>query len=181
MNKSKIRNKILKLRKNNTNKNFKINLNKFLSFLKINRYNFKNLGGYYPSNFEIDDLEILELLEKKKFKISLPIIKKNNQMDFFKWSKNDPLKINKYGIPEPISSKIFYPDILLIPLVGYDNHLNRLGYGGGFYDRYIEKIEKIKKVIKIGLAFSYQRLKSVPINQNDKKLDFIITENEILK
>ena len=181
MNKSKIRNKILKLRKNNTNKNFKINLNKFLSFLKINRYNFKNLGGYYPSNFEIDDLEILKVLEKKKFKISLPIIKKNNQMDFFKWSKNDPLKINKYGIPEPISSKIFYPDILLIPLVGYDNHLNRLGYGGGFYDRYIEKIEKIKKVIKIGLAFSYQRLKSVPINQNDKKLDFIITENEILK
>ena len=181
MNKSKIRNKILKLRKNNTNKNFKINLNKFLSFLKINRYNFKNFGGYYPSNFEIDDLEILKVLEKKKFKISLPIIKKNNQMDFFKWSKNDPLKINKYGIPEPISSKIFYPDILLIPLVGYDNHLNRLGYGGGFYDRYIEKIEKIKKVIKIGLAFSYQRLKSVPINQNDKKLDFIITENEILK
>jgi len=66
-------------------------------------------------------------------------------------------------------------------LVGYDNRLNRLGYGGGFYDRYIEKIEKIKKVIKIGLAFSYQKLKSVPINQHDKKLDYIITEKEILK
>ena len=66
-------------------------------------------------------------------------------MDFFKWSNNDPLKINKFGIPEPISSKKFYPDILLVPLVGYDNHLNRLGYGGGFYDRYIEKIEKIGK------------------------------------
>ena len=69
-------------------------------------------------------------------------------MDFFKWSNNDPLKINKFGIPEPISSKIFYPDILLVPLVGYDNDLNRLGYGGGFYDRYIEKIEKTKKIIK---------------------------------
>jgi 5-formyltetrahydrofolate cyclo-ligase len=181
VNKFKIRSKILKLRKNNTNKNFKINSNKFFSFLKINKYNFKNLGGYYPSNFEIDDLEILELLEKKDFKTSLPIIKKNNQMDFFKWSNNDPLKINKYGIPEPVSSKLFYPDILLVPLVGYDNDLNRLGYGGGFYDRYIEKIEKFKKVIKIGLAFSYQKLKSVPINQYDKKLDFIITEKEILK
>ncbi|MDA9643735.1 5-formyltetrahydrofolate cyclo-ligase, partial [Candidatus Pelagibacter sp.] len=53
--------------------------------------------------------------------------------------------------------------------------------GGGFYDRYIEKIEKIKKVIKIGLAFSYQKLKNIPINHNDKKLDFIITEKEILK
>jgi 5-formyltetrahydrofolate cyclo-ligase len=181
VNKFKIRSKILKLRKNNTNKNFKINSNKFFSFLKINKYNFKNLGGYYPSNFEIDDLEILELLEKKDFKTSLPIIKKNNQMDFFKWSNNDPLKINKYGIPEPVSSKLFYPDILLVPLVGYDNDLNRLGYGGGFYDRYIEKIEKIKKITKIGLAFSYQKLKRVPINQHDKKLDFIITEKEILK
>jgi 5-formyltetrahydrofolate cyclo-ligase len=102
-------------------------------------------------------------------------------MNFFKWSKNDPLKINKYGIPEPVSSKIFYPDILLVPLVGFDNDFNRLGYGGGFYDRYIEKIEKIKKVIKIGLAFSYQKLKNIPINHYDKKLDFIITEKEILK
>ena len=102
-------------------------------------------------------------------------------MDFFKWSKNDPLKINKYGIPEPVSSKIFYPDILLVPLVGYDNDLNRLGYGGGFYDRYIEKIEKIKKVIKIGLAFSCQKIKNIPLSKYDKKLDFIITEKEILK
>ena len=92
MNKSKIRNKIIKLRKNNSNKNFKISLDKFFSFLKISKLNSKNLGGYYPSNFEIDDLEILELLEKKDYKISLPIIKKDNQMDFFKWSNNDPLK-----------------------------------------------------------------------------------------
>ena len=181
MNKSKIRKKILKLRKNNLNKNYKIVPSIFFSFLKTIKCDLKNLGGYYPSNFEIDDLKILELLEKKDFKVSLPIIRKNNQMDFFKWSNNEPLKINKYGIPEPISSKILYPDILLVPLVGFDNDLNRLGYGGGFYDRYIEKIQKIKKVIKIGMAFSYQKLKSVPINQYDKKLDFIITEKEILK
>ena len=181
MNKSQIRKKILKIRKNNFNKNLKINISNFISFLKLNTDSVNNLGGYYPSNYEIDDLEILDLLEKKNFKISLPIIRKNNQMDFFKWSNNDPLKINKFGIPEPISSKKFYPDILLVPLVGYDNDLNRLGYGGGFYDRYIEKIEKIKKVIKIGLAFSCQKIKSIPLNQYDKKLDFIITEKEILK
>jgi len=180
VNKSKIRNKIIKLRKNLHNQKLKISPVNFFSFLKINKYKFKNIGGYYPSNFEIDDLEILELLDKKNYKISLPIIKKNNQMDFVKWSKNYPLKINKYGIPEPVSSKIVYPDILLVPLVGYDNTLNRLGYGGGFYDRYIEKIEKIKKVIKIGLAFSCQKLKTVPINQYDKRLDFIITEKKIL-
>ena len=119
--------------------------------------------------------------EKKKLNISLPVIKKNFNMDFYKWSFLDPLKVNKYGIPEPVSSKILYPDILLVPLVAYDKNLNRLGYGGGFYDRYIEKIEKIKKVIKIGLAFSYQKIKNLPINQYDKKLDFIVTEKKILK
>jgi 5-formyltetrahydrofolate cyclo-ligase len=181
VNKSQIRNKIIKIRKKKFNKDLKINLGKFISFLKIDKLNFKSIGGYYPSNYEIDDLDILDLLEKKNFKVSLPIIKKENQMNFYSWSRNDPLKINKFGIPEPVSSKIFYPDILLVPLVAYDVSLNRLGYGGGYYDRYIEKIEKVKKVVKIGLAFSFQKISSIPINQYDKRLDFIITEKEILK
>ncbi len=181
MNKFQIRNKIIKIRKKKFDKNLKIDSNKFISFLKINRLNLKNIGGYYPSNYEIDDLDILDLLEKKNFKILLPVIKKDNQMSFYSWSKNDPLIINKFGIPEPAQSKIFYPDILLVPLVAYDNRLNRLGYGGGYYDRYIEKLEKIKKVTKIGLAFSFQKISSIPINQYDKKLDFIFTEKEILR
>ena len=181
MNKSQIRNKIIKIRKKKFNKDLKINLGKFISFLKIDKLNLKIIGGYYPSNYEIDDLNILDFLEKKNFKVSLPIIEKENQMNFYKWSNKDPLKINKFGIPEPVSTKIIYPDILLIPLVAYDSNLNRLGYGGGFYDRYIEKIEKIKKVIKIGLAFSFQKISSIPINQYDKRLDFIVTEKEILR
>ena len=80
-----------------------------------------------------------------------------------------------------IKSKIFYPEILFVPLVGYDDNLNRLGYGGGFYDRYINRIEKNKKITKIGLAFSYQRLKKIPTSEHDKKLDFIMTEKGILK
>ena len=157
-----------------------IQINLFL-FLKKKRLNLKNFGGYYPSNYEIDDLNVLNLLEKKNFKVSLPIIKKDNQMNFCSWSRGDPLRVNKFGIPEPVSSKIVYPDILLVPLVAYDNNLNRLGYGGGYYDRYIEKLEKFKKVIKIGLAFSFQKISSIPINQHDKRLDFIITEKEILR
>tara|TARA_Y100000741_G_scaffold276379_1_gene216273 strand:+ start:283 stop:828 length:546 start_codon:yes stop_codon:yes gene_type:complete len=179
--KSEIRNKIIKIRNKQFDKNLKIDTDKFFSFLKINKLNLRNVGGYYPSNYEIDDLELLVLLKKKNFKVSLPIIKKNNQMNFYSWSRNDPLKINKFGIPEPLASKIIYPDTLLVPLVAYDSHLNRLGYGGGYYDRYIEKLEKIKKVIKIGLAFSFQRISSIPINQYDKRLDFIVTEKEILK
>ena len=179
--KSQIRNKIIKVRNKKFDKNLKIDLDKFISFLKIKKLNSKNVGGYYPSNYEIDDLELLVLFKKKNFKVSLPIIKKNNQMNFYNWSRNDLLKINKFGIPEPLASKIIYPDILLVPLVAYDGHLNRLGYGGGYYDRYIEKLEKIKKVIKIGLAFSFQKISSIPINQYDKRLDFIFTEKEILK
>ena len=181
MNKFQIRNNIIKIRKKKFDKDLKINLGKFISFLKINKLNFKSVGGYYPSNYEIDDLDILDLLEKNFFKVSLPIIKKNNQMNFYRWSRNDPLKINKFGIPEPLSSKVFYPDILLVPLVAYDSSLNRLGYGGGYYDRYIEKLDKIKKVIKIGLAFSFQKISSIPTNKYDKKLDFIVTEKEILR
>jgi 5-formyltetrahydrofolate cyclo-ligase len=181
VNKSQIRNKTLKIRKKLFDKDLKIDSDKFISFLKKNRLNLKNFGGYYPSNYEIDDLDILDLLEKKNFKVSLPIIKKDNQMNFCSWSRGDPLRVNKYGIPEPVSSKIFYPDILLVPLVAYDNNLNRLGYGGGYYDRYIEKLEKFKKVIKIGLAFSFQKISSIPINQHDKRLDFIITEKEVLR
>jgi 5-formyltetrahydrofolate cyclo-ligase len=179
--KSQIRNKIIKIRKKKFDKNLKIDLNNFISFLKIDKLNLKNIGGYYPSNYEIDDLDILDLLEKKNFKVSLPIIKKDNQMNFYNWSRNDPLKINKFGIPEPVSSKIFYPDILLVPLVAYDSSFNRLGYGGGYYDRYIEKIENVKKVVKIGVAFSFQKISSIPINQYDKRLDFIVTEKEILR
>ena len=181
MNKYQIRKKILLIKKKRFDRNLKIDLDKFVSFFKIYRFNNKNVGGYYTSNYEIDDLDILDFLEKKNFKVSLPVIKKENQMNFYKWSKKDPLKINKFGIPEPVSSKIIYPDILLVPLVAYDSNLNRLGYGGGFYDRYIEKIEKIKKVIKIGLAFSFQKISSIPINQYDKRLDFIVTEKEILR
>jgi len=181
VNKSEIRNKIIKIRKKKFDKDLKINLSKIVSFLKIDKLNFEIIGGYYPSNYEIDDLDILDLLEKKNFKVSLPIIKKNNQMNFYSWSRKDPLKLNKFGIPEPVSSEILYPDILFVPLVAYDSSLNRLGYGGGYYDRYMKKLEKIKQVTKIGLAFSFQKISSIPINQYDKRLDFIITEKEILR
>ena len=97
-------------------------------------------------------------------------------MDFYEWSSKDPLVINKYGIPEPTSNKIVYPDILLVPLVAYDKYLNRLGYGGGFYDRYIKKIKKRKKIFTIGLGYAFQKIKKVPINKYDIKLDFIISE-----
>ena len=176
MKKSEIRKKILKLRKENYSKNLQINFQSLIKILKKKKYKKKIVGGYHSYNYEVNVMPILAKFEKLKYMISLPKIRKNFNMDFFVWSSNDPLNINKYGIPEPITNKIIYPDILLVPLVAYDNDYNRIGYGGGFYDRYIEKIKKIKKALTIGIAFSYQKVKKIPIEKNDIKLDFIVTE-----
>ena len=179
--KSKLRKNILKLREKINKKNIYINFNQIIKILKKEKIKKKNIGGYYPVNFEIDDLILLRKFEKNGFNISLPVIRKNFQMDFYEWSFANPLKVNKYGIPEPETENIIYPDILLIPLVAFDKKLNRLGYGGGYYDRLIEKLSKKKKITKIGLAFSFQKIDKVPINLYDQKLDYIVTSKYIIK
>jgi len=179
--KSKLRKKILKDRERNNKINIQIDFNKLTKIFKKEKINKKIIGGYYPVNFEIDDLALLRKFEKNRFIISLPVIKKDFQMDFYKWTFSDLLKVNKYGIPEPEIKKIVYPDILLIPLVAFDKNLNRLGYGGGYYDRLIEKLSKKKKIIKIGLALSVQKINKVPINVYDQKLDYIVTNKYIIK
>ena len=143
--------------------------------MKKNRVLGKIIGGYYPYNYEVDILQILEKFEQKKFIITLPKIKKNSQMNYYQWSTNNPLAVNKFGIPEPISKIVKYPDVLLVPLVAFDKNFNRIGYGGGFYDRYINKIKKRKKVLTIGFAYSFQKVKYIPTNNYDIKLDLIIT------
>ena len=103
-------------------------------------------------------------------------------MDFFRWSFDEILRVNKMGIPEPLlKKKIVYPDIILVPLVGFDSDKFRLGYGGGYYDRYIEKMNNKKMVTTIGLSFSFQKVAKLPIDKFDKKLDFIITEKNTFK
>ena len=179
--KSKLRKQILKIRAKNNKKNIKIDFNKIKNLFKEQKISKKIIGGYFPVNFEIDDLELLKKFEKDNFKIALPIIKKNFQMDFYRWKFSEPLKINKYGIPEPVEKTLVYPDILFVPLVAFDKKLNRLGYGGGYYDRLIKKLSKKKKTIKIGLAMSAQKIKKIPINKYDQKLDYIVTNEYTLK
>ena len=180
--KSTIREKILKIRRNNNYKNINIKFNYIYNFLKkITNLDNKVIGGYYPVNYEIDDLYILKKFEKKKIKISLPTIKKNFKMSFIEYSLRDPLVINKYGIPEPVSKKVVYPDIFLIPMVAFDKNLNRLGYGAGYYDRMINSFKKRKKIITVGLAFHFQEYPLIPISKYDQKLNYIITNKKILQ
>ena len=169
MKKSKIRIAILKKRNKVNIKNKKINFHNLLKI--INRENKKKkIGLYYPIGSEVSTIEIIRNLIKKKYTVSLPVIEKNSVMSFYEWNEKSPLKINNFGIPEPIKL-----------IVAFDSKLNRLGYGGGFYDRFISKLEKTKKILKIGLALSCQKINKVPINKFDKKMNYIFTENKIYK
>ena len=111
----------------------------------------------------------------------MPVLEKNSRMSFYEWSPKSPLKINHFGIPEPIKIKKITPSALVIPIVAFDDKLNRLGYGGGFYDRFITKLEKTEEILKIGLALSCQKINKVPTNRFDKKMNYILTENKIYK
>ena len=178
--KTKLREKFLKIRKLKNKKNIQIEFDKVFNLINKQNILIKVIGGYFPVNYEVDDMNILKEFNKKKYQISLPVIKKKFEMDFYKWSFNEPLKINMYGIPEPEKIKLVYPDVILVPLVAFDKKLNRLGYGGGYYDRLIKKLSEKKNILKIGLALSTQKINNVPINEYDKKLDYIVTDKYII-
>ena len=181
MSKEILRKKLISLRK----RNFTDHSINFFQFNKIiKKFNLKNnvnIGGYYPINSEIGCLNVLETLEQNNFKISLPVTKKNYNMDFYEWSFKDSLKVSKRGIPEPDSKQKVFPDVIIVPLVGFDKNKFRLGYGGGFYDRYIGKLLNFKKILTVGFAFSFQEIKKIPINKFDQKLDIILTNKGIIK
>ena len=140
------------------------------------------IAGYYPSNYEVNILDFLEYASKKKFRIALPVIKSSNKMSFKSWVYREPLYVNKFGIPEPSNlKKKMIPDLVLVPLVAFDNNLNRVGYGKGFYDKCLQKINNLNKnSIFLGVAYSFQRCRKVPINKHDIKLDYIFTERGII-
>jgi 5-formyltetrahydrofolate cyclo-ligase len=176
-----LRNKLINLRRNNY-------IDQGINFTQLSRILKKfdpkkkiTIGFYFPINSEIECFKVLRKLEKEKFKISLPVTKKNRKMDFYQWSSKDILKISKIGIPEPDNKNKIIPDVLIVPLVGFDKNKYRLGYGGGYYDRYIKKTLKFKKILTVGFAFSFQEITKVPINEFDQKLDIILTNKGIFK
>ena len=159
----------------NTKKNFFYPL---VNFLK--KRNFDNLALYYPTSYELNILNILEVEFLKKKKFLLPIINDKHSMHFYEWKKKDVLNVNKYGIPEPLKTKPITPNVILVPLLAFDKFKNRLGYGKGFYDKFLKKNYKKKsKIISIGVAFSFQKYHKLPVNNKDVKLDYILTEKGI--
>ena len=178
--KNYIRKKLIKIRETKNKNNLQVKTKLLKVILKKKKIQNKIVGSYFPVNFEVDTFQIMKNFKAKGFKISLPVVRSKFEMNFYLWNLNDPLHVNKYGIPEPKSKTKVIPSILLIPMVAFDKKLNRLGYGGGYYDRFLEKFEK-KKIIKIGLALACQEVKKLPSNSFDKKMDFILTEKKLYK
>ena len=153
--KQDIRKRIIKAREIKNKNNLKVKFSLLREELKKKIFKNKIVGSYYPVNFEADTFQLMKMFKQKGYKLSLPVISSKYDMNFYTWNLNDPLYVNKYGIPEPKSKIKVIPSILLIPMVAYDKRLNRLGYGGGYYDRFLEKYKK-KNILKIGLAIKFQ-------------------------
>ena len=179
--KNKLRKRYFNLRKK---KYYDIDKNFFLPLIKLIQFKIKKkiikIALYYPSNFELNILKILELKYFLAQNILLPIIEKDNLMKFYMWKKNDVLSVNKFGLLEPVKTKSKVPDLMLIPTLAFDKKKFRLGYGKGFYDRYLNKyLKQNRNILTVGVAFSFQKHHKLPINHNDVKLDFILTEKGI--
>tara|TARA_B100001057_G_scaffold481682_1_gene555988 strand:+ start:2379 stop:2921 length:543 start_codon:yes stop_codon:yes gene_type:complete len=156
----------------------KIFFDPLIKFLKKRKFN--NLALYYPASYELNILNILEIEFLKKTKFLLPIINDKYSMHFCEWKNKDVLNVNKYGILEPLKSKPITPNIILVPLLAFDKFKNRLGYGKGFYDKFLNKKDKNKsKITSIGVAFSFQKYHKLPVSKKDVKLDYILTEKGI--
>ena len=178
--KDQLRKKFLTLRKK---KYFDVSndkLSQLVSYIKKKCKTKKKffIALYYPSNFEINILNIKEHLKKLKITFLLPKIEDGNLLKFIEWEERDILQVNKFGIPEPFKTKKkYYPDLVLVPLLAFDNNKNRLGYGKGFYDKYLNNLIKInKKMEAIGVAFSFQKCKKIPSSKFDFQLNKVFTE-----
>ena len=129
------------------------------------------------------------LVNKKKFEIFFPFfivfcVKILRilpyKLYFYLWKKNKALAVNRYGMLEPVKNSIKIPNLMLIPILAYDKYNFRLGYGKGFYDRYLNKyLRKFKNIITVGVAFSFQKHHKLPKDKNDVKLNYILTEKGI--
>ena len=179
LNKDRLRKKYFFIRKK---KYFEIKSKFFNPLFKlINKKHKKKeviISSYYPASFEVNTIKLFETRFINRLKIFLPVIKENNSMYFHEWKKNDVLKINQFGMLEPaILSRRIVPNIMLVPLLAYDKQNNRLGYGRGFYDRYLNKYLKThNNILTIGIAFSFQKHHKLPVSNTDIKLNYILTE-----
>ena len=138
----------------------------------------ESIACYYSIGSEVQTVELITRLLEEKKSVSLPRIS-SNAMSFRIIDDLSKLDKGEFDIPEPKDNAPIQEkhDVILVPCVGLDGEGNRIGYGQGFYDKYLEG----NNAIKIALSYSKQIVKSIPVTDEDIKMDWIITEKDVIK
>lgn len=125
---------------------------------------------YYPVHNEIDVRALLAAAPDKHF--YLPVTHRSS-LEMRCYDEQSPLKRGRFGIPEPQTTSFRgRPDLIVVPGVAFDKHMQRMGRGGGYYDRFLRKY---KHTAKIGVGYAFQMVDSLPAGRHDVRLDQILT------
>ena len=145
--------------------------------------NVQNIMIFMDMKTEVKITKLLELYPKKNFFISKITNSKNREMKINKYNKNE-LILHKFGYYES-SSNDFYDeeilDVVIVPALAFDSKKNRIGFGGGYYDTFLEKVRKSNnKALFIGVCYDFQIIDNIPTEKHDVTLDFVVSENKII-
>ena len=181
--KDEIRKQILEKRSNlsfeEVDKKSELIIENLAPYLK----NAQNIMIFTDMKNEVRITKLIELYPEKNFFISKIVNSKNREMKINKYNENE-LVLHKFGYYES-SSDDFYDekilDIVIVPALAFDSSKNRIGFGGGYYDTFLNKVrEKNKNTLFIGVCYDFQMIEEVPIEGHDITLDLVINESEVL-
>jgi 5-formyltetrahydrofolate cyclo-ligase len=145
----------------------------------------QHIACYMHVHHELATQGIIEAIWHAKKYCYLPILNEDKSLTFVLYQKGDALKLNQYAIPEPKKvTQWLGPetlDLILMPLVAFDKRGNRIGTGGGYYDRTLAHVDfsKQHKPYIVGLAYAAQQADELPHESWDISLDAVLTENGI--
>lgn len=141
------------------------------------------VSAYWPLRDELDPRPLMLALAARGRRLCLPVVEASGAPLVFRaWHPGDPLAEARFGTQIPYdTAPVVVPDILLIPLLAFDGHGYRLGYGGGFYDRTLADLRRVRAVTAVGLAYAGQQVEGLPIEATDRRLDALVTERAVLR
>ncbi|OOG59588.1 5-formyltetrahydrofolate cyclo-ligase [Rhodanobacter sp. C03] len=145
------------------------------------------VAGYWASHGELPLNLVIPPLATRGQQFLLPVIGKGKRLRFAPWQSGEDVQPNRYGIPEPVAPREllepFQLDLVLVPLLGFDRRGNRLGHGGGYYDRsfaFLNEQVRPTEPLLVGIAYDFQELEIVGKESWDVALDFIATDRELI-
>ncbi|MCW5737128.1 MAG: 5-formyltetrahydrofolate cyclo-ligase [Enhydrobacter sp.] len=136
------------------------------------------VSGFWPMAEELDIRPLMIELVNQGCQVALPVVvAKREPLIFRAWRPDDPLEAGVFGTLHPAPSRrTVEPDALIVPLLACDEEGWRLGYGGGFYDRTLERLRARKDITAIGVGFDGQLVPAVPHGPDDQRLDWLLTD-----